>query len=140
MEILINYWAVLISAIVSIAIGAYWYGPLFGKKWMHLAGLTKEGMKSMKMTATKAMMLGALTALVMSFVFAHVLSVMSLVTGEFGIMAGLSGAFWMWLGFIVPVTGGVYLWEGKSIKLWVINAGYYLVSLGVMGIILSSWI
>ena len=30
----INYWAVLVSAIASMAIGSLWYGPLFGKQFM----------------------------------------------------------------------------------------------------------
>ena len=47
--------------------------------------------------------------------------------------------FWNWLGFVAPVTLGSVLWEGKSPKLWVLNNGYYLVSLIVMGVILALW-
>jgi len=38
MEI-INYFAVIVGAVLSMVIGAVWYGPLFGKKWMEIIGV-----------------------------------------------------------------------------------------------------
>jgi hypothetical protein len=35
----IHYWAVLVSAIVSMIIGSIWYGPLFGKLFMREMGM-----------------------------------------------------------------------------------------------------
>jgi len=43
------------------------------------------------------------------------------------------------LGFIVPVTVGVVLWENKSWKLWCINSSNYLVTLLIMSVILALW-
>ena len=34
---------------------------------------------------------------------------------------------------------GAFCWDGKSWKLWFINSGYYLVSLLLMGSLLSVW-
>ena len=34
MNITINFWAVLVSAIASLVVGSIWYGPLFGKMFM----------------------------------------------------------------------------------------------------------
>ncbi len=31
----INLLAVVVCAIASMVLGMLWYGPLFGKKWMH---------------------------------------------------------------------------------------------------------
>jgi len=45
-----------------------------------------------------------------------------------------------WLGLVVPVSLGIVLWEGKSWKLWFINASSYLVTLLAMGIILGLWV
>ena len=30
----INFWAVLVATLSTFAVGAVWYGPLFGKAWM----------------------------------------------------------------------------------------------------------
>lgn len=139
MEAVINYWAVLVSGIVATVIGGLWYGPLFGKAWMRLAGLSMEGMKSMAMKPWQAMIGGLIVSVLMAGVFAHELVYAGAYMRESGISLGLQGAFWNWLGFIVPLTAGAFLWEGKSWKLWALNAAYYLVSLMVMGVILASW-
>ena len=36
---IINYWAVLVCAVLAMALGFLWYGPLFGKKWMNIVGV-----------------------------------------------------------------------------------------------------
>ncbi len=56
-----------------------------------------------------------------------------------GVMAGLQGGFWNWLGFMAPVIMGDQLWGGKPWKLFPITGGYYLVSLCLMGVILATW-
>jgi hypothetical protein len=140
MEVPINYLAVLISAIAAVVIGGLWYGPLFGKMWMKLAGISKEGMKSMALSPLQAMVGGFIVSFLMAYVLAHGIVFGNAYTNMSGMTGGLMGAFWYWLGFIVPVTAGVFLWEGKSAKLWLLNAAYYLVSLSVMGAILSSWV
>ena len=38
----INWIAVLIGAVVNMMIGAMWYGPLFGERWMEENGFTME--------------------------------------------------------------------------------------------------
>jgi hypothetical protein len=141
MEIPINYWAVLVSALVPMVIGFLWYGPLFGKIWVKLAGISEAAMQQAK---EKGMLWAfgfqIVGALLIAFVMAHTLIFASAYTQTSGYMAGLMNAFWSWLGFIVPVTMGPFLWEGKSWKLWALNAGYYLVSMLIMGVILAVWV
>ena len=146
MEIPINYLAVLVSALAAIILGALWYGPLFGKAWMKEAGLTADDVQRAKTDpkAKSAMMRSyvfmAVGALVMAYVFAHSLVFASYYLEMTGVGSGLTAAFWNWLGFIAPVTLAPMLWEGKSAKYWVITGGYYLVSLGIMGVILGLWV
>jgi hypothetical protein len=47
--------------------------------------------------------------------------------------------FFNWIGFIAPVTLGTVLWGGKSWKLWLIDNGFYLIDLLIMGMILAVW-
>lgn len=138
MEVPVHYFAVLIAAVVSVGIGALWYGPLFGKQWMELAGITKEGMKSMALSPLAGMVGGFVTALLMSYVLLHITVFAFAYLGTSGVLGGMSSGFWMWLGFAVPLTGGGFLWEGKSFKLWVLHAAYYLVSLLSMGAIIGG--
>ena len=136
----VNLLAVLVAALASMVLGFLWYGPLFGKPWMALMGFSKDSMdkdKAKGMTMNYVLM--AVGSLVMAYVLSHVTSFAMAYMQVSGYMAGLSSGFWTWLGFIAPVAMGAQLWEGKPWKLYPITAGYYLVSLMVMGAILASW-
>lgn len=135
----INYLAVFVSGIAGVVLGGLWYGPVFGKKWQELAGITPEAMTRMPLTPIQAMIGGLVGAVLMAWVLAHSIAFAGFALGLSGVSAGLQGAFWNWLGFILPVTAGVFLWEGKSWKLFALNATYYLVSLGIMGLIIALW-
>lgn len=136
MDVPVNYWSVIAAAVALIVLGFVWYSPvLFGKKWAHLSGLSMESMKMKPMT----MGLMVVSALVMAYMLNHVLVFASAYMQESGVNAGLMTGFWVWLGFVAPVALGVVLWEGKSWTLWAINAGYYLVGLAIMGVILAVW-
>lgn len=80
-----------------------------------------------------------LSSLVMAYVLAHSIVFGSSYLGVYGAMAGAICAFWSWLGFIAPITLHSVIWEGKSWRLWLLNNGYNLVSLVLIGIVLASW-
>lgn len=142
MDVPVNYLAVLACAIANMAIGFAWYGPLFGKKWSELMGwspMTPEKMEEMKKKAMPGYAASFAGALVMAYVLSHVLVFASSYMQTSGWSAGLSSGFWMWLGFIAPITIGIVFWDGKPWTLWIINAGYWLVSILTMGVILAVW-
>ena len=139
-QVPITYLAVLGAAVASMVVGALWYGPLFGKKWIALSGMTKEAMESAKSKGMgKLYALGFVGSLVMSYVLAHALVFASSYTETSGLPAGLMVGFWNWLGFVAPVTLSSVLWENKSWALWFLNNSYYVVSLLIMGAILAVW-
>ena len=137
-QITINYLTVLVTAVVSMALGALWYSPmLFGKLWMTLSGLNPQTMdEAKKKGMAKSYVLAFVGTLVMSYVLAHIIGYTNAAT----IGAGLHVGFWAWLGFVAPVTLGGVLWEGKSWKLWWLNNAHYLVMLLVSGAILALWL
>ncbi len=137
----VNYVAILISAVAAMMVGYAWYGPLFGKQWMALNGWTKESMAAMSSknpNMGKLYAIQALASLVMAYVFSHILVFATSYMKTSGASAGIVCAFWVWLGFIAPVMLGKVLWEGKPWKLWILDAGHYLVTLSVMGLILTA--
>lgn len=129
---------VILAALAAFFLGWVWYGALFGKLWRRLVGLSLEDMKSMKMTPLMASVGGVVTAFLMAYVLAHGIVFGNAYLGASGLSGALQGAFWYWLGFAVPLTSGSYLWEGKSWKLWAVNAGYYFVALMLMAVVLAS--
>ena len=131
----INYLAVLVAAIASMALGFLWYGPLFGSQWKKLMNFTDKSMKAVKLTPAQAMAGGFTTTLIMSYILAHFVDYTQSATFVDGAIAGI----WLWLGFIATVQLGSVLWEGKPVKLYVINTLHYLAALVVMGGILAVW-
>ncbi|MCK9360950.1 DUF1761 domain-containing protein [Patescibacteria group bacterium] len=136
----INYLAVIVAAIASIAIGFAWYGPLFGKPWMKIMGFSKDSMtKAQKDSMMKNYILMTIGTLVTAYVLAHTTEFGMSYTRTYGVAGGLMSGFWVWLGFMAPIHMGDQLWGGKPWKLFAITAGYSLVSILVMGVILATW-
>ncbi|HVM91059.1 MAG TPA: DUF1761 domain-containing protein [Verrucomicrobiae bacterium] len=136
----INYLAVLACVVWAIILGSLWYGPLFGKPWMQIMGMKKGAMTpEMKRMMAKNYTLMAIGSLVMAFVLAHSTIFAMEYTKTYGLAGGLMSGFWNWIGFVAPVKMGDQLWGGKPWKLFCIDAGYYLVNLLVMGMILAAW-
>ena len=136
----INYIAVLVCAVAAMALGFLWYGQLFSKQWIALMGFTPEHMaEAQKKGMAKQYGIQFVGALLMAFVLAHSIIFAGAYLNVSGISAGLLGALWSWLGFVAPATIGIVLRDGKPWKLWFINAGYFLVLLLVMGLIIGLW-
>lgn len=138
MQITINYWAVVGAAVANMAVGMLWYGPLFGKQWKKMMGLTNEDMCKMPLTAAQAITGGAVTALIMSYVVSYEAYVWGNFTGESGtVFFAFMLAFWPWLGYIATTQAGGWLWEGKSFKLFLLNAAGSLASLFAITLVLT---
>ncbi len=139
----INYLAVIVAALSSIAIGSLWFGPLFGTTFSKGVGMDKwdeakqtEMKKRMPVTYVKQLVM----SLLMAFVVAYVVWMYRLALPEVGaLMAGLQSGFWLWLGIVLPVRYGESLWNGQEFKYVAIDLGYWLVILLTYGAILSLW-
>jgi hypothetical protein len=128
-----NFLAVVVAALVNYALGALWYGVLFGKAWQRLSGTAQ-----MKVSVL-SVILGLLGALFMSFVLHHAIFFASEFLKTGGVGGGLMVGFFNWIGFVAPVTIGVVTYQKKPFALWMLDNSYWLISLLLMGIILSAW-
>jgi len=132
-EVTLNYWAIIVSVVACMALGFVWYAkPVFGRMWMGLIGKNEEQLKKGQGPAMAGMLI---FAAILSYVMAHFVDYTNATTIGAGIMTGV----WVWLGFVVPTRGGEYLFSQQSMKLFMINAGYNLVQLAMVGAILAAW-
>jgi hypothetical protein len=129
----LNWLAVIVSTIANMIIGALWYGPIFGKRWMAELGLTQEDIETDGMWKDYA--IAILNSFLMAFVLANVIAW----TGVTGIAAGLFLGLVMWVGFTGFTFAVNHAFEDRSLQLWLINSGIYLAGLLVMGMILAVW-
>ena len=135
-QVNVNYLAVLVAAIASMVVGFLWYGPLFGKQYMALMNFDKKKINEAKKKGMgKTYALTFLTSLIMSYVLALFIGYVDATN----IIDGIILAFWLWIGFFATTQLGMVLWEGKPVKLYVLNTLHHLVSLAVMASILAVW-
>jgi len=126
----INLLSVMVAAISAFLIGGIWYGPLFGKGWMTEFGFTEENLKKRSVPKTFGL------SLVLAFIAALILEFFIGAEADlaFGTMAGFFAGF----GWVSTMLGILYLFEMKSLKAYLINAGYCIFSLTIMGAVLGA--
>ena len=131
-----SFVAILLAAIASMIIGSIWYGPLFGKMFMHEMGMdgwSSEKQAAMKKSMTATYIWQFVASLVMFFVLDGFMVAFQRVT----VMSGLHIAFFAWLGFIVPLKLGDSLWGGKMTLFW-LGAGNSLITILVGAVIIGA--
>jgi hypothetical protein len=131
-----NFVAILVAAVVGFMIGGVWYSPLmFSRRWAAAHGFTSEQLVAMKADAPKAYGLSFVAMIVMA-------AVLSLILNHIGAHDLRSGALWgahIWLGFAATIGLMANLYTGKKFSVFLIDTGYQLVYLVVMGAILGAW-
>ena len=127
---------VSLGDVILFFVGFLWYGPFFGRTWIKLSKIPavevakakKKGMKGM----WKSMVLNFIGTFIMVYIIFGFVSLLGITSAMQGIVLG----FWIWLGFFVCTTLlGSVLWEGKSWSLFAFNGLYWLVTLGLAGLL-----
>lgn len=156
----INFLAILVAAVSALVMGFIWYNPkVFGNAWMQAADMTEEKMKGANMAKIfiLAFIFAFLLALALMPMTIHQMGAFSLAQGELGMLPsydtfmadyanefrtfkhgalhGVIGGFFIAL----PIIGTNALFERKSAKYILINSGYWIVTMGVMGAIICGW-
>lgn len=133
-DVNINYLAVLVSSIISMLLGALWYGPLFGKAWMKENGFSEDELKK-NFNPLKTFGLTFLAQFVIAAVIAYFISL----TGASSLIEGIrvSAAAFVGFSFMILLINAVF--TRKTTKLIFIDAGYYGSMMLIMGIIIILW-
>ena len=127
----INYLAVIVAALSAFLTGGVWYSLLFAKPWMKENGFDEAELSNGNM----GKIFGG------SFVLSFIISIVLVLflgperNAAIGTLAGfMTGLFW-----VATAMGITYLFERKSLKLFMINAGYHILTFTIMGFILGIW-
>ncbi len=132
----INYWAVLLATLSSMAVGAIWYSmKVFGKRWAKLARVD--------MDRGGSALIPILVTLFVSFVTAWVLAGASNIAWHFYgggyLLAALGTGIILWAGFTAArfITHDAF--EGRPTSLTVLNIAHELVTIVIMALIIGVW-
>jgi hypothetical protein len=128
-----NYLAILAAAASTFLLGGLWYAPgVFGAAWRRECGFTEESLK--RMGGMGRIFGGSFVlAVVMAFNLAAFMGPKASLS--FGLFAGAAAGF----GWVASSFGVTYLFERRSLRLFLINAGYHAVAFTLMGAIIGAW-
>jgi fatty acid desaturase len=126
--------AVIVAAILYWLLGALWF-TLFKQQWLVGIGKTSEQL----MDAGQPAWLPHVVTLIANLALAYVLGWAILATGPQNVIRGLQVAAVLWLGLIASAFATEYVFEARSVQIFAINAGYPLVGMLLMGIVLGAW-
>jgi hypothetical protein len=130
----INFLALAVATLAKMVLGALWYSPLlFAKPWMKLVNCTPEQLKA---GMPKALLTDVIGTFIQAFVLVHAVHY----AGANSIGLGAAVGFLNWLGFIAVTTLAITIYEQKPFRLFLINNGFQLLSLLIMGAIVAVWI
>lgn len=135
-DVSISWPAIAAGVIAAMVIGSVWYGPLFGERWMKLVKLTKKDTENNWQKPMAAMLL---LSIVQSFVLAHFINYAAYFYPDFSDWkVGVITGFWAWVGFVLPVLAGNYMFARRSMELLKIDLGNYFVTLLAVGAIIAA--
>jgi predicted cobalt transporter CbtA len=124
-----------VAAVAYFALGAVWYLPaVLGKPWMRSLGReTMEGAGSAAIYAVPA---------VTSLVAAIATALLAAATGSDTFAEGLILGLVVGIGYAVTITGLDALYDPNKkepLTWWWITAGYHLLGLVIVAVIVSIW-
>jgi uncharacterized protein (DUF697 family) len=125
---------VWIAAIVFFVLGAIWYSMLSGR-WLAAIGKTAEQIAAEQGGSPLPFVIAFVAILVMCYTLAWMIDRMNATT--FGGGMGLGAA--VGVAFIAANLAMNYGFEWRSVMLWLINAVYAIVGLGIAGAIIGGW-
>ena len=163
-----NFIAIAVAALVTLPIGFIWYHKsVFGTAWMNGIGKTEAELrpKNIAVQLLLSILCARFIGLSLNNMVIHQFPTQSLfmateeaftnpnsdaaklwasVLTNYGnefrtFKHGALHGFLTGLLFILPIYGVSYMYERRSFKLIMINAGYWVVSLTIMGGIICAW-
>lgn len=132
----LNYGALIAAAFAFFAIGSLWFSALFGAIWQE--ELKKHGVSLPQPTGSMIAAKMALTFL-QNVVAAFGMALLVQASGSATLFSGLLLGLIVAVCFAATAIGGVFTWENRSMKLFLIDTGYPFFGIIATAIILSLW-
>lgn len=134
MDTSLSWVAIALATVSSMIVGTIWYRPgVFGRSYEQLTGVDPNKPKNRPLAYGGSFVASAGTAIVLAA--AADLAARALGIGL--LPAAVAAASALWLGFTAARMLVHELFEGRSLKMWAIGAGYELVTVLVMAVIIG---
>jgi hypothetical protein len=129
-----NYLAIAVAAVASFLFEAAWYS-LFLKAWLRGIGRDPAWL------ASTGVSLGVqcFTAILAAALIALCISSFTQLTGPQTAVRGIKVAAGLWLGCVLTTFATESVFEVRGYQLFVINLGFWLFTMVLMGAIVGGW-
>jgi hypothetical protein len=128
----VNWIAVVVAAVASMALGFVWYMVL-GNQWMGALGKTRD-----QIMASGNQAAPFIIAFLMQLVMAYSLALFTpRLMGSTTLVNGLIVGFHVWLGFVITSMIINHRYQGSKWSLTLIDGGYLLGVLLVEGVVIG---
>lgn len=127
----LNWLAVIVAAVSAFALGGLWYSALFAKAWLKESGVTNDSYSRKNMGLVFGL------SFVLSFIAAFFLAMF--IGSDSSAAEGAMAGFMAGLGWVFTFLGIIYLFESRTLRLFLIDACYCVLALTIMGAIIGAW-
>ena len=132
----LNYLAIVVGVVINMVLGALWYSPvLLGKSWMAAAGITAEDIEARKGEQYRGYAVAVVVSIVLVFVLALLTRNLGIDEPLDGLVLGLVAG----IGLVAFSQAPNYSFEGRPLRLFLINLGYSVVGFAIIGVLLAVW-
>jgi hypothetical protein len=129
-----NPLAIIVATILYFMLGGVWF-TVFKQAWLLGVGRTLEELQAANISP--AITYGS--AIVTTAILAVFLSWIIQATGPQTLARGVAIAAATWFGVVFTTWTTEYAFEARSLQILVINTGYCLVGMLIMGAVLGAW-
>lgn len=130
----INHLAAIVAGIAHFALGAGWY-TLLSRPWLNAVGKTEADLRAAGGDSPLPYLIAIVASLIVAYTIAWLLPRLNAQTVAGGIRVGVMLA----LTLIATTLALNYGFEQRPVALWLINAGYMTLGMGLMGAIVGGW-
>jgi len=131
----LNYFAIVVAAVVSFMFGWLWYGVLFPKQWMDAVGKTEAEIKGEGGQSPVPFVIAFIAQIIMAWMLAGIMG--HLGPDEVTLRNGAIAAVFVWFGFVITTLTVNNAFQGSKTALTLIDGGHWLGVLLLQGAVIG---
>jgi hypothetical protein len=132
----LNYSAILVSGAAYWLLGSIWFSLIAGKAWT--AELIKHGV-IIKPPAKGEFATKLVTTFILNTLVAFGIAIIIRFIDMNGALPGFKLGLLIGVTLLATTIGVIYTWEGRSLKLFIIDVLYPTLGVIICSVILASW-